>query len=119
MSEDKSESTPKAAPDKKIKLGKSMGFVITEPFCPICDELGHKEELHEVVGLEEVSVNPQAAKGAARVVDCTGGCRYGLEPYYNPRSDSSFCYMLLRSERNPGAIVNHYWFKPEFIKPPL
>lgn len=115
----KTDETIGKSPAKGEKLGKGMGIVVTEPFCHVCSEQGHKEKLYRVEGLPEVAANPQAAKGAPRVVDCTGGCRYGLEPYFNPRSDGSFCYMLLRSSRNPEALVNHYWFKPEWIGPPL
>ena len=119
MSDDKTVNAEHRGKIKVTSLGKSMGVLVEDPGCPVCDELGFTEQLYEVTGLELVAKNPQVAKGAARVVDCTGGCRYGLEPYYNPRADGSFCYMLLKSERNPAAIVNHYWFKPEFIKPPV
>ncbi len=115
-----SQQSDKAGSKKKTKsLGKGMGVIVEEPYCPICAELGFREELHEVEGLVEVAANPQVKKGAPRVFDCAAGCRYGLEPYYNRRSDGSFCYMVLRSERNPDSVVNHYWFKPEFIKPPV
>ena len=116
MTNDIPETTETKGTIKKTKLGKSMGWLVEEPFCPVCDELGFREELHEVTGLEEVAKNPQAAKGAPRVIDCIGGCRFGLEPYYNPKSDGSFCYMLLNSKRAPELIVNHYWYKPDFIK---
>ncbi|MFH1675508.1 MAG: hypothetical protein ABIC40_00685 [bacterium] len=90
-----------------------------EQCCPICLEKGFREALHKVEGLIEIAHNPQAEKGAPRVVDCTGGCRYGLEPYFNPKSNGTFCFMLMRSERNPDAVVNHYWFHPTWIGSPL
>jgi len=77
--------------------------------------LGHRETLREVTGLIEISPNPQAEKGVPRVVDCTGGCRFDLEPYFSPKSNGTYCYMLIRSERNPDAVVNHYWFLPSCI----
>jgi hypothetical protein len=98
------------------KLGRGLGVAPDEPVCPVCLDLGFREKLHEVVGLEEVSKNPQVEKGAPRVVDCSAGCRYSLEPFYNPTSDGRFCYMLVRSERDPEAVVNHYWFPPEWIE---
>jgi hypothetical protein len=85
-------------------------------FCPICKALGKNETLKEITGLEEVSRNPQAEKGIPRVVDCTAGCRYGLEPYFSPKGNGTYSYMLLRSERNPEAVVNHYWFDPACIE---
>jgi hypothetical protein len=87
--------------------------------CPVCLALGFRESLHRVEGLVEVSRNPQAEKGAPRVADCTGGCRYTLEPYFNPKRDGTFCYMVVRSERNPEAVVNHYWFRPDWIAPAI
>ena len=119
MSEEDKEKSSSGSHVRKTKLGKVMGWLVEDPYCPVCDELGYKEELHEVTGLEDIARNPQSDKGAPRVVDCTGGCRYSLEPFYNKRADGSFCYMLISSERSPGMIVNHYWFKPDFIKPPL
>ncbi len=119
MNEDKKEESKKPKTKARKALGKVLGFAVDEPFCPICADLGFKETLHVVEGLEQISRNPQADKGAPRVVDCTAKCRFDLEPYYNPKSDGTFCYMLIRSERNPGAIVNHYWFKPEWIKEPI
>ncbi len=107
---------PQAA--KKRRVGRGLGEVPEEPYCPVCLELGFKEELFEVTGLVVVAPNPQAEKGAPRVIDCTGGCRFSLEPYFNPMSDGRFCYMVLDSKRNPGAVVNHYWFKAEWIGPP-
>ena len=86
-----------------------------EKCCPVCLELGFREGMHEVKGLVEIAMNPQVDKGAPRVVDCTAGCRFTLEPYFNPKSDGRFCYMVIRSERNPDSVVNHYWFKPEWI----
>jgi hypothetical protein len=83
--------------------------------CPVCKALGHDETLKEVAGLVEISPNPQAMKGVPRVVDCTGGCRFDLEPYFSPKSNGTFSYMLIRSERNPDAVVNHYWFHPSCI----
>jgi hypothetical protein len=116
MSEDKKDEAKNQDQKGKKKLGKVLGFAVDEPFCPVCADLDHKETLHAVKDLEQIARNPQVDKGAPRVVDCSGGCRFGLEPFYNPRSDGTFCYMLLRSERNPEARVNHYWFKPEWIK---
>ncbi|MCK4721207.1 hypothetical protein KAU08_11125 [bacterium] len=107
--------------DKKVKtsLGRGLGYAPEEPYCPVCLELGFREKLHNVEGLPVIAPNPQAIKGAPRVVDCVAGCRYSLEPYYNPRSDGTFCYILIKSERNINAIVNHYWFHPDWIYPPL
>lgn len=87
-------------------------------FCPVCKPLGYEESLFAVEGLIQIAPNPQAEKGAPRVVDCTGGCRFSLEPYFNPKSNGCFSYMLIRSERKPDAIVNHYWFHPSCIAPP-
>jgi hypothetical protein len=84
--------------------------------CPVCQELGKQETLKEVTGLIDIAPNPQAAKGIPRVVDCTAGCRFDLEPYFNPKSNGTYCYMLIRSERNPEAVVNHYWFHPSCIQ---
>jgi hypothetical protein len=84
--------------------------------CPVCKALGHEETLKEVSGLLEISPNPQAMKGVPRVVDCSAGCRFDLEPYFSPKSNGTFSYMLIRSERNPNAVVNHYWFHPSCIK---
>jgi|WetSurMetagenome_2_1015567.scaffolds.fasta_scaffold1530521_1 hypothetical protein len=100
----------------KESLGRGMGFTSDEPVCPVCFELGFKEKLHEVKGLPVVAPNPQVSKGAPRVVDCSAGCRFSLEPYFNPKSDGSFCYILVKSKRNETAIVNHYWFHPEWIE---
>ena len=90
-----------------------------EKCCPVCLKLAFRESLHRVEGLIEISRNPQVEKGAPRVCDCSAGCRYTLEPYFNPKSDGTFCYMVIRSERNPDSVVDHYWFKPEWIGPPL
>jgi len=119
MTEEKTDELKKSEKAPGKSRGKVLGQNVDGPFCPICAELGFQETLHVVEGLEQISRNPQVDKGAPRVVDCTGKCRFSVEPYYNPRSDGTFCYMLLRSERNPGAIVNHYWFKPEWIQDPL
>jgi hypothetical protein len=119
MSNDNAAKTDEAESKKKKKVGRGLGEVPDEPWCPVCLETGHKEELHRVEGLVRIARNPQADKGAPRVIDCTGGCRYTLEPYYNPKSDGRFCYMVVRSERNPDAVVNHYWFKLEWIGPPI
>lgn len=101
---------------ERESLGRGMGTTADQPLCPVCLELGFREKLHEVAGLPVVAPNPQVAKGAPRVVDCGGGCRYSLEPYFNPRSDGTFCYILVRSERNQSAIVNHFWFHPDWIE---
>jgi hypothetical protein len=103
----------------KGSMGKGMGVAPDEPFCPVCLEKGFKEKLNRVIGLIEIAPNPQVEKGAPRVVDCTGGCRYGLEPYFNPRSDGRFCYMVIRSERDPESVVNHYWFDLGWIGPAI
>jgi len=87
--------------------------------CPICHALGFEETLHRVEGLVEVAKNPQVEKGAPRVVDCSGGCRFSLEPHFNPKSNGTFSYMTISSERNPDAVVNHYWFHPDWIKDPV
>ncbi len=89
-----------------------------ERCCPVCLELGSRESMHRVEGLIEISSNPQEAKGAPRVFDCTANCRFTLEPYFNPKSDGRFCYMVIRSERNPDSVVDHYWFKPDWIGEP-
>ena len=90
MTDQKTEPAPFKGKLKKSRLGKSMGILVEEPGCPVCDELGFSENMLEITGLEEVANNPQAKKGAPRVVDCSAGCRYGLEPYYNPKSNGSF-----------------------------
>lgn len=100
----------------KSSLGRGMGYAPEESVCPVCLELGHREKLHEAKGLPVIAPNPQEAKGAPRVVDCEAGCRFSLEPYFNPRSDGTFCYICIKSERNSKAIVNHYWFHPDWIE---
>lgn len=90
-----------------------------EQLCPVCLAMNFRETLHRVEGLVIIAKNPQAEKGAPRVVDCTGGCRFDLEPFFNPKSNGTFSYMLIRSERNPDAVVNHYWFHPDWIGDPL
>jgi hypothetical protein len=89
-----------------------------DQFCPVCKALGKQETLHEVTGLIEISPNPQAGKGIPRVIDCTAGCRFDLEPYFSPKANGTYCYMLIRSERNPEAVVNHFWFLPSCIGKP-
>jgi len=118
MSDDSTQKTDETKAPKKRKTGRGLGEVPEEPWCPVCLALGHKEKLYEVTGIVEVARNPQAEKGAPRVIDCTGGCRYTLEPYFNPKSDKRFCYMVVRSERDPDAVVNHYWLKLDWIGPP-
>jgi hypothetical protein len=85
-------------------------------YCPVCQEKGKQETLKEVAGLIDIAPNPQAEKGIPRVVDCSAGCRFDLEPYFNPKSNGTYCYMLIRSERNPEAVVNHYWFHPTCVE---
>jgi len=87
-----------------------------DDLCPVCKELGYNETLYEVKGLIEIAPNPNAQRGIPRVVDCTGGCRFSLEPYFGPKSNGSYAYMLIRSVRNPDAVVNHFWFHPSCIK---
>ena len=89
-----------------------------DSYCPVCKALGKQETLLEVGELVEISPNPQAGKGIPRVVDCTAGCRFDLEPYFSPKTNGTYCYMLIRSERNPDAVVNHFWFHPSCIGKP-
>ena len=119
MSDDKPGDIAQGSSQTTKRAGRGLGVVPSEPYCPVCLELGFNEKLHAVEGLVEICRNPQAEKGIPRVMDCDGGCRYTLEPFFNPMSDGRFCYMVIRSERNPEAVVNHYWFKPEWIGPPL
>jgi hypothetical protein len=119
MTDKKPDETAASSSPAPGKPGRGLGYVPEEPVCPVCLDLGFREELHEVRGLEMVSRNPQVEKGAPRVIDCTGGCRFSLEPYFNPMSDGRFCYMVIRSERNPESVVNHYWLKTEWIGPPV
>ena len=119
MTDEKNAKSGESPASDKKSVGRGLGEVPDEPWCPICLAEGFREKLHRVEGLPVIARNPQADKGAPRVVDCTGGCRFTLEPYYNPMSDGRFCYMVVRSERNPNAVVNHYWFKLDWIGPPV
>lgn len=115
MSEERTKKPEDVKSTQKKSPGKGIGYTVEGPYCPVCKDLGFEEKMHAVTGIPVVAKNPQEEKGAPRVVDCDGGCRYSLEPYFNPKSDGTFCYMLIRSERDSGKRVNHYWFKPEWI----